>query len=139
MKNSLILISLLSLFFLNSFDLNAQEPETIKFKKESNLVKVVFDNTDPRLFVVDRFGNPRENKVLSYKLYVKNKKETKEFIGYSNNLSGEMINYLNKQKSATKLFFTEIMVEDESGHPLKLPDAIDTWFPDCKNCETGKR
>lgn len=139
MKNSLILISLLSLFCLNSFDLNAQEPETIKFKKESNLVKVVFDNTDPRLFVVDRFGNPRENKVLSYKLYVKNKKETKEFIGYSNNLSGEMINYLNKQKSATKLFFTEIMVEDESGHPLKLPDAIDTWFPDCKNCETGKR
>lgn len=139
MKFSSILISVLSLGCLHSIELKAQEPETIKFKKESNLVKVVFDNTDPRLFVVDRFGNPRENKVLSYKLYVKNKKETKEFEGFSNNLSGEMINYLNKQKSATKLFFTEIIVEDESGHPLKLPDAIDTWFPDCKNCESGKR
>jgi hypothetical protein len=56
--------------------MKAQESETIKFKKESNLVKVVLDNTEPKLFVVDRFGNPRENRILSYKLYVKTKKET---------------------------------------------------------------
>ena len=117
----------------------AQEPETIRFKKESNLVKAVFDNTDPKLFAVDRFGNPRENRILSYKLYVKTKKETKQFEGSSNTLSGEMLNYLNKLKSATKIFFTEITVEDEAGHPLKLPDVIDTWFPDCKNCEPKKR
>lgn len=116
-----------------------EESETIKFKRESNLVKVVFDNTEPKLFVIDRFGNPRENRILSYKLYVKAKKETKEFEGFSNTLTGEMLNYLNKQKTATKIFFTEIIVEDEGGHPLKLPDVIDTWFPDCKNCEPKRR
>lgn len=117
----------------------AQEPQTIRVKKESNLVKAVFDNTDSKLFVVDRFGNPRENKILSYKLYVKGKRETKEFTGYSNKLTGEMINYLNKQTSATKIFFTEISAEEDDGHLIKLPDAIDTWFPDCKNCEKKKR
>jgi hypothetical protein len=128
-----------TILFFCAWAVKAQEPGTIKFKKESNLLKVVFDNTDPKLFVVDRFGNPRENRILSYKLYVKTKKETKEFEGFSNALSGEMINYLNKLKSATKLFFTEIIVEDEAGHPLKLPDVIDTWFPDCKNCEPKNR
>lgn len=129
---------LLIAFFTTAFYF-AQEPETIKFKKESNLVKAVFDNTDPRLFVVDRFGNPRENRVISYKLYVKAKKETKKFEGYSNDLSGEMLNYLNKLPKATKIFFTEITVEDDNGHLLKLPDVIETWFPDCKNCEPKKR
>jgi len=118
---------------------SAQEPQTIKVKKESNLVKAVFDNTESRLFTVDRFGNPRENKILSYKLYVKGKRETKEFTGYGNKLSGEMINYLNKQTSATKIFFTEISAEDDDEHLIKLPDVIDTWFPDCKNCEKKRR
>ena len=117
----------------------AQEPQTIRVKKESNLSKVVFDNTDPRLFVVDRFGNPRDNKILSYKLYVKGKRETKEFKGYSNRLNQEMLTYLRKQTVATKIFFTEISAEDDDGHLVKLPDAIDVWFPDCKNCEKRKR
>ena len=129
------------IFFLviSSCALSSHAQETIKFKRESNLVKVVFDNTEPKLFVVDRFGNPRENRILSYKLYVKAKKETKEFEGFSNSLTGEMLNYLNKQKSAVKIFFTEIIVEDEGAHPLKLPDVIDTWFPDCKNCDPKRR
>lgn len=114
---------------------SAQEPETIKFKKESNLLKAVFDNTDPRLFAVDKFGNPRDNKILGFKLVVKGKKETKQFEGFSNALTGEMINYLNKLKSATKIFFTDILVEDEYGHAKKLPDVIDVWFPDCKSCQ----
>lgn len=117
----------------------AQEPQTIRVKKESDLSKVVFDNTETRLFVVDRFGNPRQNKILSYKLYVKNKRETRAFSGYSNSLNAEMIQYLNKQTSAVKLFFTEISAEDDNGHLVKLPDAIDTWFPDCRGCEKNRR
>lgn len=112
-----------------------QEPQTIRIKKESNLAKAVFDPTDPKLVVVDRFGNPRENRILSYRLYVKGRKETKEFRGYSNRLNAEMIHYLDKQKSATKIFFTEVSAEDENGHLVKLPDVIETWFPDCQNCE----
>ena len=83
---------------------SAQEPQTIKFKKESLLSKAVFDNTDPRLFVIDRYGNPRENRILSYSLHVKTKKETVKFEGFSNTLNGEMLNFLNKQTSACKLF-----------------------------------
>ncbi|MBL7932844.1 MAG: hypothetical protein JNL60_13125 [Bacteroidia bacterium] len=111
------------------------EPRVIKVKKESNLAKVVLDNTEGKLVVVDRFGNPKENRILSYKLYVKGKKSTEEFQGHTNRLNQEMISHLNKQSQASKLFFTEISVEDDNGHIVKLPDLIETWFPDCKNCD----
>ena len=84
---------------------------------------------------MDRFGNPKDNKIASYKLYIKTKKDTKEFKGYSNSLSPEMINYLNKLKKAAKLFFTEINVEEEDSHFTKLPDVIEQWFPNCQNCK----
>jgi hypothetical protein len=89
--------------------------------------------------VIDRFGNPRENKIISYKLYIKNKRETKEFVGYNNSLSSDMMNYLKKQTTATKIFFTEVSAEDDDGHLVRLPDVIETWFPDCKNCEKKRR
>ena len=112
----------------------AQEPKVIKIKKESDLVKVVFDNVDLRLMAIDRFGNPRDNKIVSYKLFIKSAKETKEFTGFNNSLSGEMVNTLNSFKKAVKIFFTDIMVNDDNDHLLKLPDVIDVWFPNCKNC-----
>jgi hypothetical protein len=118
--------------------LYSQEPETIRIKKESNLVKAVLDNTDDKLVVMDRFGNPRENEIVSYRLWVKAKKETREFRGYGNRLSPEMVNYLNKLGSATKIFFTEISAKEDDEHIVKLPDVIETWFPDCKNCDPRK-
>ena len=126
-------------FCSSTLSVFSQEPQTIKFKRESNLVKVVFDATESKLFVIDRFGNPRENKVASYKLYVKAKRETKEFTGYGNTLSDEMIKYLNKQNNATKIFFTEISAVDDDEHLIKLPDVIETWFPRCGNCVEKKR
>ncbi len=130
-----LLLSLLCCLQLG-FGFAQDDPKTIKIKRESNLTKVVFDNTDMRLIVVDRFGNPRENQIVSFKLYIKEKRETKEFSGFNNALSGEMINYLNKLSRATKIFFTEINVKDDNDHLIKLPDVIDTWFPNCANCET---
>jgi hypothetical protein len=103
-------------FYFVSGSCFSQEPQTIKFKRESNLVKAVFDITESKLFVIDRYGNPRENKIASYKLYVKARKETKEFLGYSNSLNAEMLNYLKKQSKATKIFFTEISALDDDGH-----------------------
>ena len=117
----------------------SQEPQTIKIKKESNLVKAVLDNTQYRLNCVDRFGNPQDNKIVSYKLYVKTRNETKEFRGYSNRLTDEMISYLNKQKSSSKIFFTEISAQEDDEHLVKLPDVIEVWFPDCANCEPTKK
>jgi hypothetical protein len=127
-------------FLLATFSLQAQnEPATIRIKKESNLAKAVLDNSALKLMVIDRYGNPRENQVLEYFLTVKGRRETKSFKGYSNSLTGEMINYLNRQKSAVKIFFTGITAKDDNGHPVKLPDVIETWFPDCGNCDKPAR
>lgn len=111
----------------------SQETKTIKVRKESDLVKAVFDNTEFKLIAIDRFGNPKDNKIVSYKLYVKEKKGTKEFQGYSNRLNPDMVSYLNKLKNSAKIFFTEISVKDDDEHLIKLPDVIDVWFPQCTN------
>jgi len=131
-----VLVFLMVTFIYCSLQAQYQddEPKTIRVKKESALSKAIFDNTSLKLVIMDRYGNPRENKVMSYKFYVKTKKETREFSGFSNSLSAEMVNYLNKQKKAAKIFFTEIMAQDDNGHVVALPDVIDTWFPDCENC-----
>ena len=115
------------------------EPKTIKLKKESNLAKAQFDNTEMRLFVIDRFGNVRDNEILAYTLTVKTKKGVQSFRGGSNALTGEMISYLKKQKDAAKIFFTDITALDETEHPVKLPDLIEVWFPDCNNCEPRRK
>jgi hypothetical protein len=115
-----------------------EEPQTIKVRRESNLVKAVFDNTELQLVVIDRFGNPRENKIVSYKLWIKGKSNVQSLEGYSNKLNPDMIAALNKQKKAVKIFFTELRVQEDDGHYTKLPDVIDTWFPDCENCGKEK-
>jgi hypothetical protein len=126
------------LFCLFSFFLFSQEPQTIKVKKEQDLVKAYFDNTEMRLTAIDRFGNPRENKIKSYKLWI-NAKEVQGYSGFDNSLSSEMIKDLNKLKKTTKIYFTEIKVEDDDGHLQKLPDIYETWFPTCKNCEPSRK
>jgi hypothetical protein len=135
MKISLTKYLIVFCFLLSYSSLEAQEPSVIKIKKESNLVKAVFDNVDLRLMAVDRFGNPRENQIVSYKLWIKGKVDAKGYQGFSNNLTPEMVKELNKLKKAAKIFFTEIQVKDENDHLQKLPDVIDTWFPNCKNCD----
>ena len=141
MKHSGIVLPCLFLLMLQGslHVFKAQEPQKIKVKKESNLVKAVFDNTELKLMVVDRFGNPTENRIVKYRLYVKSKNETKEFTGYSNKLNNDIVSYLTKLKQASKIFFTEITAEDNNAHFVKLPDIIETWFPDCSNCEPSKK
>lgn len=124
--------NLLAFFMLFSGLLLAQEPGAIKVKRESKLVKIYFDNTEFKLIPIDRFGNPQENPVKSYKFWIKG---NDGFIqGYDNTLTPDMIKALKKVKKATKIYFTEINVEDEYGHILKMPDVYEVWFPDCKNC-----
>lgn len=124
------------IFNLTYQDVLAQEPNSIKIKREQNLVKVYLDNTELTLMPIDRFGNPQKNKVVSYNLWIKGK--GKPYAGFDNKLSGEMTQALNKLKKATAIYFTEISVEDDQGHIIKLPDVYETWFPDCKNCDKKK-
>lgn len=140
MKLSFLKISILFLFTSCYFSSTAQDdgPQTIRIKKESNLAKAVFDNTELRLMAIDRFGNPKENKIVSYKLWIKSKSNAYAMEGYSNNLNSEMIQALKKQTKATKIFFTDITAQEDDGHLIKLPDVIEVWFPDCANCESGR-
>ncbi len=88
--------------------------------------------------MIDRFGNPKENKIVSYKLWIRGKGNVQALQGYSNSLTPEMVQLLKKQRKAVKIFFTEISVQEDDGHMTKLPDVIDTWFPDCENCDKQK-
>ena len=135
MKSPLLKIFFIVFLVNLSFCFNAQEHHVIKVKKESNLVKAEFDNTELRLIAFDRFGNPKENQITSFKLWIKDKSDTKSFTGFNNTLSPEMIKELNKLKKATKIFFTDINAKEDDEHLVKLPDVIDTWFPNCKNCD----
>jgi hypothetical protein len=138
LKSFLKIILALFASFL-SFTLGAQEePQTFKVRKEQDILKAFFESTDMKLLVIDRFGNPKDNKIVSYKLWIKEKK-VKHLDGFDNSLTNEMVKALNKQKSATKIFFTEIKVKDDEGHLQNLPDVIELWFPDCRNCGDRKR
>lgn len=125
------------IFFYNKISL-AQEPQIIRVKKELNLKKVVFDNSEFRLMVIDRFGNPRENKIASYQLDIKMPNETKIFFGFGNNLTQEMLNYLYKLDKATNMFFIKIMVYDEDEHLINLPDFKEEWVPALKKSKKIK-
>jgi len=130
---------ILLLLFLFAAKINAQEPvQTIKIKREQNLVKVIFDNTEYRLFPIDRFGNPKDNEIVSYTLWIKANKTIK-LQGFSSTLTPEMLKELKKVKKATKIFFTQIKVKGDDEHLIDMPDIIDTWFPDCKNCIEKKK
>lgn len=116
----------------------AQQPETIRVRRESDLVKAYFDPSELKLLPIDRFGNPQDNKIMAFKLYVKNGRETKVFEAYSNALTAEMLTYLNGLKEAAKIFFTEIKVQDNDQKLMKLPDVIEVWFPQVRPQPSGK-
>ncbi len=127
--------------FLGCFlmSVQAQQPETIRVRKESNLVKAYFDVTELKLLPIDRFGNPQDNRIMGFKLYVKNKRETKEFESFSSALTPEMLTYLNALKDAAKIFFTNIMVEEDESRLIKLPDVIEVWFPNPNSHQKTKK
>ncbi|MBS1652795.1 MAG: hypothetical protein JSU07_12370 [Bacteroidetes bacterium] len=93
--------------------------------------KAVFDNIEMKLIVMDKFGNITQIEIRNFKLFIKEKSATKEFESFSNNLTQDMLTHLNKLKKSTKLFFTNIYVEEHE-HLEKLPDVIEIWFPVCK-------
>ncbi len=136
-KSNFVRIGLL-LSLLISFAVRAQQtPPTIKVKKTEDLVKAEFDNVNLKLVAVDRFGNPRETSVVSYVLWIKETPE-KPYTSKTFALTSEMLQALNTCKSSTKIFFTNIIAQETDGHQVKLPDVIDVWFPDCKNCSPKK-
>jgi hypothetical protein len=135
MRLKALFLSLVLLFT----GLRGQEQNTIRFKKESDIRKAVFDNTEYRLIAVDRFGNPLDEPIVSFSLMVLGNVSSEEFSGRGNTLSKEMLAHLRKQKKAVKMVFSGLNIRDAAGHLVRLPDFSDIWYPDCKNCGAGKK
>lgn len=111
----------------------AQEPATITIKKQTDLSKAVYDNVEYKLVAMDRFGNVVNHAIKSFEIhYVEKKKKLKVMKAYSAHLTPEMLEDFKKLKEAKKIFFTNILAEDEFGNMTRLPDVIEMQFPDCK-------
>jgi hypothetical protein len=110
---------------------------TIKVKKTNDLAKAEFDNVNLKLIALDRFGNPKEGAIVSFVLWIKDIPET-PYQSKTEHLSREMLAVLNECKKSTKIFFTNVVAQEADGHQVKLPDVIEVWFPNCKNCSPNK-
>ncbi len=137
MKMRIVVYSFMFSCFLSLSLLAQQNIPTIKVQKTSDLVKAEFDNINLKLIAVDRFGNPKESSIVSFVLWIKETPD-KPFQSKTYALTTDMLTALNSCKKSTKIFFTNIVAQEEDGHQVKLPDAIDVWFPDCKNCSPKK-
>ena len=133
---------LLSLIFTFSFLIStSQEIEKIKIAKEETFIKADFDETNYKVFAVDKYGNPYEDAVKSFKITFQDSKGHFEAAVVGNTFPKKTINYLTKGRTkATNVCFKEIVAEDKEGHVQKLPDKCGVLiYPDCKNCDTNKR
>ena len=129
MGKGLIILFLL----ISSFAGFSQEPATITVKKQSDLAKAAYDNVEFKLIAMDRFGNLVNHAIKSFEIhYVEKKKKLKIMKSYSENLTPEMLEDFKKLKEAKKIFFTQILAEDEFGNLIRLPDVIEVQFPECK-------
>lgn len=124
----------IAIFFTISLTAFCQEePQKITIRKESNLAKAMYDNVDFKLIAEDKYGNVVNHSVKSFELhYVEKKKNLKVLKSYSEFLTPEMLEEFKKLKEAKKIFFTNIMAEDEYGNVVRLPDVIEVQFPNCK-------
>jgi hypothetical protein len=108
------------------------EIEKITVRKESNLVRALYDNNEFKLLAQDKYGNMKQHAIKSFELHFTPKKKklmvTKSPTEY---LTDEMLAALNDLKEARKLFFTNIVAEDEFGNRVNLPDVIEMYFPRC--------
>ena len=119
----------------------SQEIETIKIAKEDPFIKADFDETEYKVFAVDKYGNPYMDVVKSFKITFQDSKGHFESAVTGNTFPKKTINYLTKgRQRATNICLKEIVTEDKEGHVQKLPDRCGILiYPDCKNCDPNKK
>jgi hypothetical protein len=135
------LIKLLTAFCLLSTCLYSQEIEKIKIAKEDPFFKADFDETEYKVFALDKYGNPYMDVVKSFKITFQDSKGHFESVVVGNTFPKKTINYLTKgRKRATNICLKDIIAEDKEGHVQKLPDKCGVLiYPNCKNCDPDKR
>jgi hypothetical protein len=134
----ILLSFIFTLFIFSSF---AQEVETIKIKKEDTFFKADFDETEYKVFALDKYGNPYMDVVKSFVITFQDTKGHFQSAVVGNTFPKKTINYLTKGRTkATNICLKEIVAEDKDGHVQKLPDKCGVLiYPDCKNCDPNKK
>jgi S-adenosylmethionine hydrolase len=133
--------SLFTLFLLlfPLFQYAQEEPATIKVVKQSNLAKAAYDNVEYKIAAIDKYGNVVDHAIKSFEIhYLEKKNKVKIFKSSSESLTPEMLEDFKKLKEAKKIFFTQIIAEDEYGNIVRLPDVIEVQFPICKLAKEHK-
>ncbi len=111
-----------SFLLLPSF-LFSQEIEKIKIAKEDPFFKADFDETEYKVFALDKYGNPYMDVVKSFKITFQDSKGHFESAVVGNTFPKKTINYLTKGRDrATNICLKDIVAEDKEGHIQKLPD-----------------
>ncbi len=134
-------ILLAFIFTLTVFISHSQEIETIKIKKEDPFFKADFDETEYKVFALDKYGNPYMDVVKSFVITFQDTKGHFQSAVVGNTFPKKTINYLTKGRTkATNICLKEIVAEDKDGHVQKLPDKCGVLiYPDCKNCDPNKK
>lgn len=118
----------------------SQEVEKIKIQKEDPFFKAEFDETNYKVIALDKYGNPHENVVKSFKITFQDTQGHFESKVTGNTFPEKTIKYLKKRTRATNLCLKEIVAEDAEGHVQSLPDKCGVLiYPDCKNCDPNKK
>lgn len=119
----------------------SQEVETIKIKKEDPFFKADFDETEYKVFALDKYGNPYMDVIKSFVITFQDTKGHFQSAVVGNTFPKKTINYLTKGRTkATNICLKEIVAEDKDGHVQKLPDKCGVLiYPDCKNCDPNKK
>jgi len=128
-------------FLLLPSFLFSQEIEKIKIAKEDPFFKADFDETEYKVFALDKYGNPYMDVVKSFKITFQDSKGHFESAVVGNTFPKKTINYLTKgRERATNICLKDIVAEDKEGHVQKLPDKCGVLiYPDCKNCDPNKK
>lgn len=138
-KHIPILVILALFFSIHGFAQEA-EVEKIKIKKEDPFFKAEFDETNYKVIALDKYGNPYEDVIKSFKITFQDTQGHFESKVVGNTFPAKTIKYLKKRTRATNLCLKEIVAEDKEGHVQSLPDKCGVLiYPDCKNCDPNKK
>lgn len=126
-------VALFLLFLSGNNLLFSQQSGTISVRKTETFSKAVFDNDSYKLVALDRYGNPQDNAIISFVVSYAKKGKTESYRCSGSAIPAPVAKDLQKMKTATKIYFTEIKTQDADGHLQDLPDVIEFAFPACSN------
>jgi hypothetical protein len=126
-------IFIFQILFCSSLFSQENQIDKITVRKQSVLLKAIYDYDELKILAQDKYGNIKHDAIRSFEMHYETKwHKSKRLKSPDSYLSSEMRSYLGELDEAKKIFFTNIIAEDEFGNFIKLPDLIEMFFPKCK-------